>query len=124
VCVCVCLTRAYWGWRFAATIMCYLMSRIVISHDRSNVLSFQEGLIQSPLRSSNLVDFCFSFWFFETGFFCYSPGCPGTHFVDQAGLELGNLPASASQVLRLKACATTTRLRFFFLMTPFIAIFG
>jgi hypothetical protein len=39
----------------------------------------------------------------------YSPGCPGTHFVDQAGLELRNLPASASQVLGLKACATTAR---------------
>jgi hypothetical protein len=37
----------------------------------------------------------------------YSPGCPGTHFVDQAGLELRNPPASASQVLGLKACATT-----------------
>jgi hypothetical protein len=36
-----------------------------------------------------------------------SPGCPGTHFVDQAGLELRNLPASASHVLGLKACATT-----------------
>jgi hypothetical protein len=36
-----------------------------------------------------------------------SPGCPGTHFVDQAGLELRNLPASASRVLGLKACATT-----------------
>jgi hypothetical protein len=24
------------------------------------------------------------------------PGCPGTHSVDQAGLELRNLPASAS----------------------------
>jgi hypothetical protein len=35
------------------------------------------------------------------------PGCPGTHFVDQAGLELRNLPASTSQVLGLKACATT-----------------
>jgi hypothetical protein len=33
-----------------------------------------------------------------------SPGCPGTHFVDQAGLELRNPPASASQVLGLKAC--------------------
>jgi hypothetical protein len=33
----------------------------------------------------------------------YSPGCPGTHFVDQAGLELRNPPASASQVLGLKA---------------------
>jgi hypothetical protein len=38
-----------------------------------------------------------------------SPGCPGTHSVDQAGLELRNLPASASQVLGLKACGTTAR---------------
>jgi hypothetical protein len=37
----------------------------------------------------------------------YNPGCPGTHFVDQAGLELRNPPASASQVLGLKACTTT-----------------
>jgi hypothetical protein len=37
----------------------------------------------------------------------YSPGRPGTHFVDQADLELRNLPASASQGLGLKACATT-----------------
>jgi hypothetical protein len=36
----------------------------------------------------------------------YSPGCPGTHFVDQAGLELRKLPASAFRVLGLKACAT------------------
>jgi hypothetical protein len=39
----------------------------------------------------------------------YSLGCPGTHFVDQAGLELRNLLASASQVLGLKVCATTAR---------------
>jgi hypothetical protein len=37
----------------------------------------------------------------------FSPGCPETHFVDQAGLELRNPPASASQVLGLKACTTT-----------------
>jgi hypothetical protein len=41
----------------------------------------------------------------ETGFLC-SPGCPGTHFVDQAGFELRNPPASASRVLGLKVCAT------------------
>jgi hypothetical protein len=34
------------------------------------------------------------FVFFKTGFLC-SPGCPGTHSVDQADLELRNLPASA-----------------------------
>jgi hypothetical protein len=37
----------------------------------------------------------------------YSPGCPGNHSVDQAGLELRNPPASASQVLGLKTCTTT-----------------
>jgi hypothetical protein len=37
----------------------------------------------------------------------YSPGCPGTYSVDQAGLELRNLPASASRVLGLQACVTT-----------------
>ena len=39
-----------------------------------------------------------------------SPGSPGTHFVDQDGLEFRNLPTSASQVLGLKECATTARL--------------
>jgi hypothetical protein len=39
--------------------------------------------------------------------FSYSSGCSGTHFVDQAGLELRNPPASASQALGLKAWATT-----------------
>jgi hypothetical protein len=28
-----------------------------------------------------------------------SPGCPGTHSVDQAGLKLRNLPAFASRAL-------------------------
>jgi hypothetical protein len=41
----------------------------------------------------------FCFIFFKTGFFCVA--------IDQAGLELRNLPAS--QVLRLKACVTTAR---------------
>jgi hypothetical protein len=36
-----------------------------------------------------------------------SPGCPGTHSVDQAGLKLRNPPASASRVLGSKACAIT-----------------
>jgi hypothetical protein len=41
--------------------------------------------------------------------------CPGTHFVDQAGLELINPPASAFRVLGLKACATTPSLIFLFI---------
>jgi hypothetical protein len=41
----------------------------------------------------------FFFWFFETGFLCIA-------LAVQAGLELRNPPASASQVLGLKACTT------------------
>jgi hypothetical protein len=48
-----------------------------------------------------------TFFFFRDRVSLYSPGCPGTHSVDQAGLVLRNSPASGSQVLGLKACATT-----------------
>jgi hypothetical protein len=51
--------------------------------------------------------FCFVFW--DRVSLCI-PDCPGTHSVDQAGFELRNLPASASQVLGLKECATTAQL--------------
>jgi hypothetical protein len=57
-------------------------------------------------RISTMYLFCLYFVFWDR-VSLYSPGCPGTHFVDQAGLELRNLPASASQVLGLKACVTT-----------------
>lgn len=42
--------------------------------------------------------------FFETGFLCVA-----LVILDQTSLELRDLPASASQVLELKACATTTQ---------------
>jgi hypothetical protein len=37
----------------------------------------------------------------------YSPGCPGTDFVDQAGLKLRHPLASVSRMLVLKVCTTT-----------------
>lgn len=37
----------------------------------------------------------------------YSLGCPETQSIDQAGLELISLPASASQVLGLKTYTNT-----------------
>ena len=38
------------------------------------------------------------------------PGCPRRHFVDQAGLELRDLSAPASQVLGLKVHAASAQL--------------
>jgi hypothetical protein len=57
----------------------------------------------------------FLFWFFRDRVSLCSPGCPRTHSVDQAGLELRNPSASASLVLGLKACATTAWLGIEFL---------
>jgi hypothetical protein len=81
-------------------------------------------IFEYDVQKLNLILFLFCFLFFVVvvvggccycccfGFFfldmvsLYSFDCPGAHFVDQAGLELRNSPASASQVLGLKACAT------------------
>ena len=51
--------------------------------------------------------FVFLFLIFRDRVSLCISGCPGTHFVDQAGLELRNLPASASRALGLKGCTTT-----------------
>jgi hypothetical protein len=73
-------------------------------------------MFECILRLNSLLNILFGSFCFCFVFFCfdfqdrvslYSPACPGTHFVDQAGLELRNPPASASQVLGLKACVTT-----------------
>jgi len=59
----------------------------------------------------------FCFLVFQDRVSLCSPDCPGTHSVDQAGLELKNPPASASQVLGLKTCTTTAQRAVFFLCT-------
>ncbi|GAB1289979.1 E3 ubiquitin-protein ligase CHFR [Apodemus speciosus] len=58
-----------------------------------------------PVSPLNMVSLC-------------SSRCPGTHSEDQAGLELRNPPASASQVLGLKACATNAQQPWTFLYIP------
>jgi len=45
--------------------------------------------------------------------FSVRPCCPGTHSVDQAGLKLRALPASASRVQRLMVCTTAQHLLLF-----------
>jgi hypothetical protein len=61
-----------------------------------------------------IIYFIFVFFFFQDKVSLYSPGCPRTHSVDQAGLKLRNQPAFASKVLGLKALATTAWLFFGF----------
>jgi hypothetical protein len=75
------------------------------------------SLISKFQKIINIYYLGFVFFFLGGGFpdrvsLC-SPGCPGTHSVDQAGFKLRNLPASVSQVLGLKACTTTARLIFY-----------
>ena len=73
------------------------------SQHSSNGLAIESGGKQTAKFVSC---YCFLFLFFQDRVSLCSPGCPGTHSVDQAGLELRNSPASASQVLGLKACTT------------------
>jgi hypothetical protein len=69
---------------------------------------------QPPSGSPYFTCFVLFCFVFRDRVSLYSPGCPETHFVDQAGPELRNVPVSASQVLGLKACATTAQTHFSF----------
>jgi hypothetical protein len=67
-----------------------------------------------PFHSFVVVWFgCLFGWFFWDRVSLCSPGCPGTHSVDQTGLELRNPPASASRVLGIKAYTTTAWLKIY-----------
>jgi hypothetical protein len=71
-----------------------------------------QAALQTPLPNEPahwLPSGFFLFCFFLDRVSLWSPGYPGTHFVDQADLELRNPPVSASQVLGLKACANTAQ---------------
>jgi hypothetical protein len=74
-------------------------------------LSFAHCYFNIPILNVCILFYFILFYFiilfFQDRASLYSPGCPGTHSVDQAGLELRNPPASATRVLGLKACATT-----------------
>jgi hypothetical protein len=62
----------------------------------------KNNVILNIVTSFFVCLFVFVCLFFQDRVSLYSPGCPGTHFVDQAGLELRNPLASSSQVLGLK----------------------
>jgi hypothetical protein len=96
------------------------------SHSQDNDISpFMRETLTSNVLKVHLLSastqwwgecFLFCFVLFCFVLFCFvfldrvslcSPGCPRSWSVDEAGLEFRDLPASASQVLRLKVCATT-----------------
>jgi hypothetical protein len=80
-----------------------MLSYKLVSHIHTAHLRPESGWVRTRGGSH------FFFWVgrFQDRVSLFSPGCSGTHSVDQAGLELRNLPTSDSQVLGLKACTTT-----------------
>jgi hypothetical protein len=70
-------------------------------------LSYGFTAVNRHYDQGNFFFFVRFIFVFSGRVFLCSPGCPGTHSVDQIGLGLRNLSASASQVLGLKACVTT-----------------
>jgi hypothetical protein len=107
---------------FSRTLFCVMSSWVLvlrcsrhqqIVRGRCGVSGLGTGLwsMGVPLSATACTRHALFFFFFFFGLFqdrvsLYSPGCSGTHSVDQTGLELRNPPASASQVLGLKVCAT------------------
>ena len=75
-------------------------------------LNRHKELVRGPLcdnRTSGCANLFVCFCFvFRDRVSLHHLGCPGTCSGDQAGLELIDPSASASGVLGLKACATTT----------------
>jgi hypothetical protein len=78
-----------------------------LHHQAASVFTYSAILLELFFIIIILIIIIIFFLVFRDRVSLYSSGCPGTHFVDQAGLELRNPPASTSQVLGLKACATT-----------------
>jgi hypothetical protein len=103
----VCL-HASWG-EYKCQRTAFQESVLAFHHPEADVLCcvVRDGSLTLPSIILFVVVVLVLFLFFRDRVLLYSPGCPGTHSVDQAGLELRNLPASASQVLELKACTTT-----------------
>ena len=73
-------------------------------------MNMMKGLNRVTFLFWSLLLFCLFVCLFRDRISLYSPGCLGTHFVDQDGLKLRNLPASASQGLGLKAFTTNAQL--------------
>jgi hypothetical protein len=72
--------------------------------------------------SLKILFYLFFFLVFRDRVSLYSPGCPGTHFVDQAGLELRNPPASASAGIKGRRHHAWLKILFLFLIFIFLTM--
>jgi hypothetical protein len=66
--------------------------------------------------------FCFLFFVFRDRVSLYSPGCPGTHFVDQAGLELRNIACLCLPSAGIKGVCHHARLCFSVFEAGFLCV--
>ena len=65
-----------------------------VESPRATVESCLMWVLRTELRSPGKTVGALCFVLFQDRVSLCSPGCPGAHFVDQAGLELRNPPAS------------------------------
>jgi hypothetical protein len=78
-------------------------------HDSGFLLPLQEKGTEKCGLASSEGKLCCLFLFLRDRVSLCSPGYPGTHSVDQAGLQLWDSAAYTSQALGVKAWATTAR---------------
>jgi hypothetical protein len=78
--------------------MTWFIDQLEVTKPNISLIQVSDLLYSNWLRLWMSVIFFFLFLFFRDKVSLCSPGSPETHFVDQAGLELRNPPASASPV--------------------------
>ena len=94
-------------YRLLCNGLCFILKQSLLKGKQTSYVKIADEQHLHNLKTLEMYTLGF-FW--DRVSLC-SVGCPGTHSVDQACLELRHPPASASQVLGLKVCAalaTTT----------------
>jgi hypothetical protein len=87
---------------------------------RGKYVDIDQWLSKCGPQTENFLFYSFLCLAFRVRVSLCSPGCPGTHSLDLAGLELRDPPVSASQVLGLKVCTTHARLLLCFVLRIFL----
>lgn len=104
---------------------CFIFNMIIVSHDSVSCISRltwrtcyvenkQKSLLILHILKIIIFSFFFSFFLLEAGSYCVSGTFLKFTIVVQAGFELKNPPAFASQMLGIKMCATVSNQGFLF----------